>query len=1480
MYFPVGWPKLLSLPTEEGDALQFVVANREKSLFAVLTSQAVYIWYCKPCVHAVSYRRSDDSVIVLGRNQFAEWKPDSTGLAVTTTGGHLLLYRIEHEGNGSLYAQKHGRHRRESIEIDNHVVPAMKVSLIGTLQIPGGVKSIVCLKEELMLSSGHGILQRIRWDGVVNYKMTIAINTIRFSIDLQQSRQTQLDQAGVYFNHIEYSALLGGFAVTLADGRAGFLTAPTVRFEPQSVHGVWAQEVSNASCIAINQKYRLIAFGCRNGQGIVYTVDEITGSLLVSHRLALSSTDYPDASNAAGAVTLLKWTPDGCALAMSWQNGGLALWSVFGAKLLCTLGGDYGLQAGSNFAIPQVSFSQDAFRDNPLQIKSMEWGMEGYHLWITTTPKKCENSTVTTDVMSFQSPGDLIQLQFVKSALSVNPCSCNHEHLFLQGEDKLYINTGDTILKTNSDETAVGNSPSSPVRQICPVLNPIGPPVQVPSVLVGNKQWQAIQLPIGYLSANWPIKYAAVDRAGHCVAVAGKTGLAHYALFTRKWKLFGNETQEQDMAVNGGLCWWKDFIITACYNVNENRDEIRLYPRVSNLDNAFATITKVPYQVLLVNVFRDILIVFCGDYHVTLYNIERKDTKPKGTLDEPYPCAVLTRIQDLSLANFVPHPTSLISLTLTSLRSETASSKTPSQSREAESLIVNVSGRLLMLQRDRTKPLHKETEKKKASQELPFLAPVVLASSVENMWAPIGSSKEKPHLMEALWLGCGAVGMKVWLPLFPTKEDKPHSFLAKRIMLPFKLQIYPLAVLFADAVVLGAANDVLTCDPTSPCGSLACQQGLPFCIMERTTQIYLHHILRQLLRRNLGFHALEIARSCISLPYFSHVLELMLHEVLEAEATASEPIPDALLPRVVAFIQEFPQFLHTVVHCARKTEIALWPYLFSVVGNPKDLFEECLNAKAFETAASYLIILQNLENLKVSRHLATQLLDAALDHGKWELCKDLVRFLRAIGTNDPESSPRTPAPINSPGIFPLTATSPKGESKPSFPFGPTIGAGQRGRSSSYTNPNYSLSGGTDKQRSVSQPSQTADKKTSVHRKDSGGSSDEFFLDTILCRHARKLLSAARVKDLGMFSAHLDFGLVGWLRKERLRAAKVDDPIEALKKLHQDFMWPLPVFALHNSSQLPLPKHVGRLNSRSSLGTTTQAFIENDMNGIAADDDVDSGILATSGSNNGFMLSCTSKIREQGATQNEDLLCDSKTEDAVLKPILNKAVGTDEVSLSTGTTTEMTSENSSTLGESEYSLLDDTSWSSSQQLAELELISQELVHKGPPQSEEEIRYLVKIFCEATCLEWSLLLAVLLRDPVIVTSVVNTASMTECPLEMIGRMRETLSFLELWADTECPGYRPFLYSLKAQAQVLTAIVNTEAATKTPSKTPPNTPTNPTPENSITGSEFSFHGSHGNRTDEETEEHTIDGDSDSETLEEDTSLIDGTGYQCEVS
>ena len=46
------------------------------------------------------------------------------------------------------------------------------------------------------------------------------------------------------------------------------------------------------------------------------------------------------------------------------------------------------------------------------------------------------------------------------------------------------------------------------------------------------------------------------------------------------------------------------------------------------------------------------------------------------------------------------------------------------------------------------------------------------------------------------------------------------------------------------------------------------------------------------------------------------------------------------------------------------------------------------------------------------------------------------------------------------------------------------------------------------------------------------SKEEYFIELILSRHARKLLTSCCLRDLGKFSAHLDFNLEKWLSRER------------------------------------------------------------------------------------------------------------------------------------------------------------------------------------------------------------------------------------------------------------------------------------------------------------------------------------------------------------
>ena len=78
--------------------------------------------------------------------------------------------------------------------------------------------------------------------------------------------------------------------------------------------------------------------------------------------------------------------------------------------------------------------------------------------------------------------------------------------------------------------------------------------------------------------------------------------------------------------------------------------------------------------------------------------------------------------------------------------------------------------------------------------------PITIATSVESVSCP---SQTSQYLGAALWLNCGARGMRVWLPLHGSKEDLG----SRRILVTVKQSVYPLVVHHYEAAILGECGE-------------------------------------------------------------------------------------------------------------------------------------------------------------------------------------------------------------------------------------------------------------------------------------------------------------------------------------------------------------------------------------------------------------------------------------------------------------------------------------------------------------------------------------------------------------------------------------------------------------------------------------------------------------------------------------------------
>jgi hypothetical protein len=83
------------------------------------------------------------------------------------------------------------------------------------------------------------------------------------------------------------------------------------------------------------------------------------------------------------------------------------------------------------------------------------------------------------------------------------------------------------------------------------------------TISTDSSLWLHVQIPVGYLIDQWPVRCAVISPDGRYAAIAGRRGLAHYSVSSGRWKTFVDKGTEDEFSVRGGMCWFQHILIAA-----------------------------------------------------------------------------------------------------------------------------------------------------------------------------------------------------------------------------------------------------------------------------------------------------------------------------------------------------------------------------------------------------------------------------------------------------------------------------------------------------------------------------------------------------------------------------------------------------------------------------------------------------------------------------------------------------------------------------------------------------------------------------------------------------------------------------------------------------------------------------------------------------------------------------------------------------
>lgn len=625
--------------------------------------------------------------------------------------------------------------------------------------------------------------------------------------------------------------------------------------------------------------------------------------------------EYLQKLNIKDTISMLSWTKEGDYLAVGTTEKGLYLWEIFSGINVSTFReNDHDTYGGCDNL-------EDDFVEN---VEFFMWTQNDTEL-IIITRKSSKSET-------------FFVIPIIKSSVSCYITSENIKYPTLYTKDKIYWNL---FQNTHSGG-----------------INP-------------NLLCHTAQIPLNYLIYSQPIRYISRSNDGLFIAIAGKHGFMQFDIINKQWKSTTQNTSSNDNNIicQGGLVWYKEFVVVACFSKAANQFQIQFYRRdLPFSEDSINHYIEIEREIVYINMIDNCLLVYTKDNLVTIFEIMTSNLNSENNYIQN-----IVLVRKTSLADVVRNPTSVKCL----FWFYTPSTDKKFLENKNLTLFVLSAGTLLMF-------IPYDIDESKIENQLCYK---IIAIAKKTRYFCL-LDQDIGTLRFHLW-AYTAGSIKIWYELIEDDKNVNKTSNPGRTI-SFEVPFTPIFYNMEKGLIYGVEQSIFKNTSTS----------LYFNINQKS-YLWFHKIISQLIEEDFFVEALQFAKKFTSYNYFKHGLEILLHEFLELEFNNSSNTDKKLiLPRVIDLIKNFGSFLDITVQCLRKTETAMWPYLFDIVGNPQRLFEGCLESNNLQTAASYLIVIHAYEKEGTSNELSLKLLNHAFEDRNLEVCKDVIVFLKRITGQD------------------------------------------------------------------------------------------------------------------------------------------------------------------------------------------------------------------------------------------------------------------------------------------------------------------------------------------------------------------------------------------------------------------------------------------------------------------------------------------------